>query len=101
MRRVDLSRLALTVSLLVLAVVWLMPSVWVVVTSLKVTAEIVKVPPEWIPWPMTGAHYHEVLLGSSRTARMPLSAALAVAMKEWLTVTTSSAGPTPSAVSAR
>src|SRR5437764_9813864 len=70
MRRVDLPRLALTVSLFVLAVVWLLPIVWMVVTSFKVTADIVRVPPEWIPWPITGAHYHEVLLGSSRTARI-------------------------------
>src|SRR5438105_11509281 len=70
MRRVDLSRLALTVSLFALAVVWLLPIVWMVVTSFKVTADIVRVPPEWIPWPVTGAHYHEVLLGSSRTARI-------------------------------
>src|SRR5262249_48354472 len=40
------------------------------VTSLKMSGDIVRVPPEWIPWPVTGAHYHEVLLGSSRTARI-------------------------------
>jgi multiple sugar transport system permease protein len=69
-RRLDLQRVALTASLLILAVVWLLPIAWVVVTSLKVTADIVRVPPEWIPWPATGAHYYEVLLGSSRTARI-------------------------------
>jgi multiple sugar transport system permease protein len=35
-----------------------------------VTEDIVKLPPEWIPWPATGAHYHEVLFSSSRTARI-------------------------------
>src|SRR5204862_6306745 len=69
-RRVDGARVVLTAALLALAVLWLLPIVWVVVTSLKTTADIVKVPPEWIPWPVTGAHYHEVLLGSSRTARI-------------------------------
>ena len=69
MRR-DRHGLALTVALGVLAVVWLLPIVWVVVTSFKVTADIVKLPPEWIPWPATHDHYHEVLLGSSRTARI-------------------------------
>jgi multiple sugar transport system permease protein len=68
--RVDRHGLALTVALGVLAVVWLLPIVWVVVTSFKVTADIVKLPPEWIPWPATLDHYHEVLLGSSRTARI-------------------------------
>ena len=68
--RHDRHGLALTVALGVLAVVWLLPIVWVVVTSFKVTADIVKLPPEWIPWPATLDHYHEVLLGSSRTARI-------------------------------
>ena len=27
-------------------------------------------PPEWIPWPVTAGHYHEVLFSSSRTARI-------------------------------
>ncbi len=68
--RIDLQRLALTGALLALAVLWLLPAVWVLVTSLKPTENIVRVPPEWIPWPATGAHYHEVLLGTSRTARI-------------------------------
>jgi multiple sugar transport system permease protein len=69
-RRADRHGVALTLALGALAVVWLLPIVWVVVTSLKVSADIVKLPPEWIPWPVTGEHYHEVLLGSSRTARI-------------------------------
>jgi multiple sugar transport system permease protein len=67
---VDRSSVALTVALLVLAVLWLSPIAWVVVTSLKPAPDIIRLPPEWIPWPPTGAHYHEVLLGSSRTARI-------------------------------
>jgi multiple sugar transport system permease protein len=69
-RRVDGHWLLLTGSLLALGVLWLLPIVWVVVTSLKMSADIVRVPPEWIPGPATLAHYHEVLLGSSRTARI-------------------------------
>jgi len=69
-RSFDRQRLALTAALLVLALLWLAPIAWVVVTSLKPTETIVRVPPEWIPWPATAAHYHEVLLGSSRTARV-------------------------------
>ena len=56
--------------LAVAAVVWLLPVVWVVVTSLKPTPDIIRVPPEWIPRPMTGEHYQEVLFSSSRTARI-------------------------------
>jgi multiple sugar transport system permease protein len=69
-RRLDRHGLALTVALGMLALVWLLPIVWVVVTSFKVTADIVKLPPEWVPWPATLDHYHEVLVGSSRTARI-------------------------------
>ena len=29
-----------------------------------------RLPPEWIPWPVTGDHYREVLFSSSRTARI-------------------------------
>jgi multiple sugar transport system permease protein len=57
---------ALTALMILLAVLWLLPAVWVLVTSLKLTENIVRVPPEWVPWPMTFAHYGEVL-ASSRT----------------------------------
>lgn len=69
-RPLDRQRWALTAALLALAVLWLSPIAWVVVTSLKPSADIIRLPPEWIPWPATLAHYHEVLLGSSRTARI-------------------------------
>src|SRR5207247_2844749 len=62
--------IALTLALGLLAVIWLAPIVWVMVTSLKLTADIVRLPPEWIPWPVTLEHYQEVLFSSSRTARI-------------------------------
>src|SRR5262244_759980 len=63
-------RLLITAIMVVMALAWLLPAVWVLVTSLKPTANIVRVPPEWIPWPVTIAHYGEVLFSSSRTARI-------------------------------
>jgi multiple sugar transport system permease protein len=66
----DRRRAALTACLVGLAVLWLAPAVWVLVTSLKLTENIVRVPPEWIPWPATLEHYGEVLFSSSRTARI-------------------------------
>ena len=69
-QRADRQRLVLTVALLSLALLWLLPVVWVLVTSLKLTENIVRLPPEWIPWPATAGHYHEVLFSSSRTARI-------------------------------
>ncbi len=70
MRRSRMQALALTLALGVLAVIWLAPVAWVIVTSVKITADIVRLPPEWIPWPVTAEHYHEVLFSSSRTARI-------------------------------
>src|SRR5215471_16402567 len=69
-RSVRVWRVLLTGLLVIMAIAWLLPVVWVVVTSLKPTENIVRVPPEWVPWPATGAHYHEVLFSSSRTARI-------------------------------
>jgi multiple sugar transport system permease protein len=69
-RRSRVQTLVLTLALGALAILWLAPIVWVMVTSLKVTADIVRLPPEWIPWPMTAEHYREVLFSSSRTARI-------------------------------
>jgi multiple sugar transport system permease protein len=63
-------RLLITAIMVVMAIAWLLPAVWVLVTSLKLTENIVRVPPEWIPWPATIAHYGEVLFSSSRTARI-------------------------------
>ena len=60
----------LTCIMVACAVLWLLPAVWVFVTSLKLTQNIVRLPPEWIPWPATLAHYVEVLFSSSRTARI-------------------------------
>jgi multiple sugar transport system permease protein len=68
--RLDRHGVALTLALSVLALVWLLPIVWVVVTSVKTIPDIVKLPPEWLPWPITADHYHEVLFSSSRTARI-------------------------------
>ena len=58
------------VVMVAVAVLWLLPAIWVLVTSLKQTENIIRMPPEWIPWPATLAHYVEVLFSSSRTARI-------------------------------
>jgi multiple sugar transport system permease protein len=63
-------RTALTGVMVMLALLWLSPAAWVLVTSLKFTPDIIRLPPEWIPWPATLEHYGEVLFSSSRTARI-------------------------------
>jgi multiple sugar transport system permease protein len=69
-RLVAWRRPVLAAALILLAALWLLPAAWVLVTSLKLTENIVRVPPEWLPWPATLTHYGEVLLSSSRTARI-------------------------------
>ena len=63
-------RAVLAGMMVAVAVLWLLPAVWVLVTSLKYPENIIRMPPEWIPWPPTLAHYREVLFSSSRTARI-------------------------------
>jgi multiple sugar transport system permease protein len=58
--------------LAVIAVVWLMPAVWGLVTSFKLTENIVKTVPEWIPWPATIEHY-QAIFSRSRTASIGTS----------------------------
>ena len=69
-RRAVVRRGVLTAAMLAVAVLWLSPAVWVLVTSLKLTPDIIRLPPQWIPWPATLEHYVEVLFSSSRTARI-------------------------------
>lgn len=68
--RVRSGHTVLAGALLLVAALWLLPVLWMVVTSLKLTEHIVRVPPEWVPWPATLSHYGEVLFSSSRTARI-------------------------------
>ena len=65
-----LRRWILALVMMAAAVVWLLPMVWVLVNSLKLTPNIIRMPPEWIPWPMTGEHYWQVLFSASRSARI-------------------------------
>ena len=68
MRRPDVHGLVLTLALGALALLWLLPIVWVVITSVKITPDIIALPPAWLPWPITTEHYQEVLFSTSRTA---------------------------------
>ncbi len=56
--------------MMVAAVFWMLPVIWVVVNALKLTPNIIRMPPEWIPWPITAEHYWQVLFSSSRSARI-------------------------------
>jgi multiple sugar transport system permease protein len=57
---------AMTYILLLLASgIAVFPPVWALATSLKPTAAIFSVPPQWIPWPPTLEHYDTVISGSN------------------------------------
>jgi len=54
-------RVLLYASLIVVGVVWAIPFVWIVVSSLKVEKNILTYPVRWIPDPFTLENYREVL----------------------------------------
>ncbi|WP_067965057.1 carbohydrate ABC transporter permease [Nocardiopsis trehalosi] len=60
-RRVTPVGAAATVSALVLAVLWLVPLAWAVLTSLKPEAETTAVPVRWLPLEPTFAAYRSIL----------------------------------------
>jgi multiple sugar transport system permease protein len=62
-------RYTTTALILAVAVIWLLPAIWVLVTSVKTTETIVRLPPQWIPWPMTLDHFFTVFV-SQRTANI-------------------------------
>ena len=63
-------RWIMTLVMMAAAVFWLLPVIWVLVNSLKLTPNIIRMPPEWIPWPFTAEHYWQVLFSASRSARI-------------------------------
>jgi len=63
-------RWIVTLVMMAAAVFWLLPVIWVLVNSVKLTPDIIRLPPEWIPWPMTGEHYWQVLFSAYRSARI-------------------------------
>lgn len=65
-----LRRWIVTFVLMAAAVFWLLPAIWVLVNSLKLTPDIIRMPPEWIPWPITAEHYWQVLFSADRSARI-------------------------------
>src|SRR5512137_374166 len=65
-----LRRWLVTLVMMAAAVFWLLPVIWVLVNSVKLTPDIIRLPPEWIPWPITAEHYWQVLFSASRSARI-------------------------------
>lgn len=61
-------RLAVTASLVLVAVLWLAPGVWALVTSFKITPRILDPVPFWLPIPATFDQYVTVLAGTRQAA---------------------------------
>ena len=56
-----LRQLAIHSFLIVLATMWVLPLLWMVSTSLKIDAQVLRFPPIWIPNPVDFANYPEAL----------------------------------------
>ncbi|NJP31394.1 carbohydrate ABC transporter permease [Micromonospora thermarum] len=56
-----LRRTALYATLVALALVFLMPLVWMLITSLKTYAGAQQIPPTWLPDPLSGYGYEQIL----------------------------------------
>lgn len=65
----DAGTAVLTVVLFFLAVLWMMPLIWIILTSLKPEPEIIQLPIRWIPSEITFAHFATALT-TSRTANV-------------------------------
>ncbi|MEV4660552.1 carbohydrate ABC transporter permease [Micromonospora echinofusca] len=60
-----LRRTALYATLVVLALVFLLPLVWMVITSLKTYTGAQQIPPTWLPEPISGYGYEQILNNSA------------------------------------
>ena len=60
-RRWTLLDVVITLGGLFFTFLWFAPILWMIVTSLKPTEQILSVPPNWIPQPVTLMHYEQVL----------------------------------------
>jgi multiple sugar transport system permease protein len=67
-----LGTLLLTAALLALAVLWLIPLVWIVLTAVKTEPEIIQLPIRWLPSEVTFANFHAALT-TGRTANVAVA----------------------------
>ncbi|HEY0698903.1 MAG TPA: carbohydrate ABC transporter permease, partial [Micromonospora sp.] len=61
-----LRRVPLYAVLVVLTLVFVLPLVWMLITSLKTYPEAQKIPPSWLPDPVSGYGYDQILNASSQ-----------------------------------
>jgi multiple sugar transport system permease protein len=54
--------------MILVGLLWLAPTLWALVTSLKVNENLFTTVPNWIPWPITLDHYAEVFRSTRGTS---------------------------------
>lgn len=67
--RVHISQIIRFIILAMLALIWLLPMLWLVATSLKPESQIIQIPPRWLPdeiSDLTFTHYKSVLFEPRR-----------------------------------
>jgi multiple sugar transport system permease protein len=64
MKRPTLPSIMGTVFTLIMAAIWIFPLYWAVVTSLKNEEDVLTMPPEWLPNPLSFQAYSFVVLQS-------------------------------------
>ncbi|SCL63820.1 carbohydrate ABC transporter membrane protein 2, CUT1 family [Micromonospora citrea] len=86
-----LRRAALYAALVALALVFLTPLVWMVVTSLKTYTGAQRIPPTWLPSPVSGYGYEQILNNSANPVlRWFLNSMLAATLHALLVLATAS-----------
>ncbi|MFC0503642.1 carbohydrate ABC transporter permease [Micromonospora costi] len=90
-RATALSRTGLYAILVILALVFLTPLVWMVITSLKTYDGAQRIPPTWLPDPFSGYGYQQILNNSANPVlRWFLNSMLAATLHSLLVLVTAS-----------
>ncbi|WBB66274.1 carbohydrate ABC transporter permease [Micromonospora sp. WMMD812] len=86
-----LRRIPLYASLVLLALIFLTPLVWMVITSLKTYDGAQRIPPTWLPDPLSGYGYEQILTNSANPVlRWFLNSMLAATLHSLLVLATAS-----------
>ncbi|PWR07190.1 carbohydrate ABC transporter permease [Micromonospora acroterricola] len=84
-------RVVLYATLVALALIFLMPLVWMVITSLKTYTAAQQIPPSWLPNPIAGYGYEQILNNSANPVlRWFLNSMLAATLHSLLVLVTAS-----------
>ncbi|MGC4772065.1 carbohydrate ABC transporter permease [Micromonospora sp. DT44] len=86
-------RVALYATLVALALIFLVPLAWMVITSLKTYTAAQQIPPSWLPNPLSGYGYEQILTNSANPVlRWFLNSMVAATLHALLVLVTASMG---------